>query len=364
MAALEDALTLALAFGPKAGLRPYGAPALLDPAYPLEAWFALDDAGLASLGVAPAQRARLLSEHTRETARAILDATGEEAWLWRGHPSWPAVFAELPDPPFVLAHRGRLEILEVPGVAVVGPRAASSYGMHAARGYASALALAGVCITSGLARGIDAIAHEAALAAAAPTIAILGGSLDRIYPPEHEALVSEIVEHGGIVLSEAPPGTEARPALFPRRNRLLVALSRALLVVEATQRSGALLSAEWALAYDRPIFAVPGPWSSPQSEGCHRLIRDGATLADSPSSLIADLGLQKGEEEPLRSVLQADQVAVLEALRRRPHPVDALAAELRLTRARVLVVLRELEIAGRVEREAGASYRLALTRRT
>ncbi|MCB9880333.1 MAG: DNA-protecting protein DprA [Planctomycetes bacterium] len=361
MTSLEDALTLSIAFGTKNGLHPHGAPPLLDPTRRMEDWFEMDASQLVAARVPPAQRRRLLASTSRDEARRILDRTGEGAWLWRGHAQWPEVLEHVPDPPFALAFAGDPGLLREPGVAVVGPRAATPYGLHAAQCFASALALSRICVTSGLARGVDAMAHRSAICAEAPTLAILGSSLDRVYPSEHEDLANELLEHGGLLLSEAPPGTEARPALFPRRNRLLAALSQCILVVEATRRSGALLTAEWALCYDRPIFAVPGAWSSPQSEGCHRLIRDGATLTDSPDSLIADLGLQKGEARPAARLAHADQVAVVEALRRRPRPFDALLSEIGLERARLMIVLRELEVTGLIERDAGDGYRLRMT---
>lgn len=353
-------MCLGLAFGPGTSLRPHNPPALLDPSREAEAWLSMSDPELAALGIRPRQRARLLAPETRERARREVDRAeaGGFELLWRGHAQWPSCFASIPDPPFVLWTRGEVELLEHPGVAVVGPRAATPYGLHAARGFATAIALGDLVVTSGLARGVDGMAHRAALACRGSTLAVLGGGLDRIYPKEHEELVALILDTGGLVISEAPPLYEALPTTFPRRNRLLVALSRAVLVVEATRRSGALLTAEWALAYDRPVWAVPGAYSSPQSEGCHRLIREGAYLAESPESFLEDLGLTKSESSPASRLRGAAQAAIYEALQRRPQPLDALVTETRLERAQVLIALRELEIAGHVERDSGDGYRV------
>lgn len=356
-----DALTLALAFGPTSGLRPHAKQSLLSPDRSAQDWLSLDAKQLTELGVPPKQRARLLDPGTRECARdewRLAQKLGLTL-LWRGHREWPCSLEAIPDPPFALWARGQTACLEENGVAVVGPRAASPYGLHAARSYARAIGLAGLPVVSGLARGVDAAAHRATLETPSPTIAVLGSGLASIYPAEHEELAREIAERGGLLLSEAPPQLGALPMLFPRRNRLLVALSRAVLVVEATIRSGALLTAEWALCYDRPIWAIPGPYSSPQSVGCHRLIRDGAYLSDSPESFIEDLGLTKRESDARGRIRSADQVAVLEALARQPQPLDALASELTCDRARILVALRELEILGLVERDAGDLYRQA-----
>lgn len=353
------ALTLTLAFGPTTGMRPGSrlSPLLAAERAPRD-WLGLDAGALRELGVPPKQRARLLAPETRALAarEARRSANHGLQLLWRGHASWPKVFDAIPDAPFVLWLAGDLTCLDELGVAIVGPRAATPYGLHAARNFARAIALAGLPVVSGLARGVDGAAHRAALEVRGTTIAVLGSGLCEIYPAEHEELAEQIRASGGLLISESPPELGARPMLFPRRNRLLVALSRAVLVVEATRRSGALLSAEWALAYDRSVWAVPGPYASPQSEGCHRLIRDGAYLADAPESLVEDLGLSKHENDASARLRGADQAAVYEAVRRRPQPLDALVSELKLPRPRVLIALRELELSELVRRGAGDLY--------
>jgi DNA processing protein len=158
------------------------------------------------------------------------------------------------------------------------------------------------------------------------------------------------------VLSEYPPGHGAHRGTFPRRNRILAGLARGVLVVEAGRRSGTLITCEWALAYDRPVWAVPGPWSAHQSEGCHRLIRDGAQLADSPESLLRDLGVEAEAAAPLETMASALEAELLRILRRGPRLADALVSEVTAARGAVLVALQRLVAAGRIEPLPGGSY--------
>lgn len=205
----------------------------------------------------------------------------------RGRSGYPEILAAAPDAPLALYIRGRLA--DVTAVAVVGARAPTAYGRRMARRLAGDLARRGVAVVSGLARGIDAEAHAAALAVGGTTWAVLGSGLDVIYPPENRDLAARIPAEGGCVLSEYPLGTRPHYLSFPRRNRIVAGLSWATLVVEGRTTSGARLTADRAVDYGREVLAVPGPADSPLSETPHRLLRDGAKLATDAADVIAVL---------------------------------------------------------------------------
>ena len=218
------------------------------------------------------------------------DEAPSRALLHPGHPDWPALLTQLPDPPPVLWAWGSLHCMSMPCVAVVGTRHPSSSGLRYAHAFSRALAEAGSCIVSGMALGIDAQAHEGALAAGGATIAVLGCGLEHTYPRQHADLQQRILSGGGLLLSEHPPSVLARPAFFPRRNRIITGLSAGVLVIEAMQRSGSLISARLALEQNRDVFALPGAPEAALSAGCHQLIRQGAVLVTSPADIISDLG--------------------------------------------------------------------------
>jgi DNA processing protein len=205
----------------------------------------------------------------------------------RGRAGYPEPLAAVPDAPLALYVRGRLE--EIPAVAVVGSRAPTAYGRRMARRIAGDLARRGVAVVSGLARGIDAEAHAAALAAGGTTWAVLGSGLDEVYPPENRGLAERIAAEGGCVLSEYPLGTRPHKLAFPRRNRVVAGLSWATLVVEGRLSSGSCVTAARAADYGREVLAVPGPADSPLSEAPHRLLRDGARLAADAGDVLAVL---------------------------------------------------------------------------
>ena len=236
-----------------------------------------------------------------ETARALLaddpvreqDIQAALAWLHAGDdrhilalddPRYPAALLDLPDAPLLVYARGSLAALQPAAVAIVGSRRASHEGLRNAQALAEALARRGIIVTSGLAEGIDAAAHQGALEGApagqASTIAVTGAGIDRIYPAHHLPLARRMLEQGGLVLSEQPLGSAPVRANFPRRNRMIAALSRGTLVVEAALRSGSLITARQAAELGREVMAVPGSIHNPLSHGCHHLIRDGATLIE------------------------------------------------------------------------------------
>lgn len=217
-----------------------------------------------------------------------LQALGAEVIDFRQE-DYPASLRLLPQPPVMLFVRGRAGVLGHPGVAMVGTRACTPYGRDAAAAISLGLASAGYAVISGLARGIDAAAHQAAADAGGATIAVLGTGVDVTYPPEHAGLARRIVEVGCLV-SEFPPGTPPRKYHFPQRNRLIAGLARAVVVVEADERSGALITAGHALEQGKDVFAVPGPIDAPTSRGTNRLIQDGAGLVSCAADVIDALG--------------------------------------------------------------------------
>lgn len=206
-------------------------------------------------------------------------------------PRYPAALRQIHDPPFLLYMKGTLLPADEAAVAVVGSRRMTHYGREQARKFSFQLARAGFTIVSGLARGIDTAAHEAALAAGGRTIAVLGSGIGNVYPPENQALADRISENGA-VLSEFPVLYVPDKQSFPLRNRIVAGMSSGLLVVEAPARSGSLITANQALEQGRTVFAIPGPIDRPSSEGCHRLIQQGATLVCSADDVIDELGLE------------------------------------------------------------------------
>ncbi len=206
-------------------------------------------------------------------------------------PGYPSLLREIYDPPPLLYFTGDLQVLHKPCLAVVGSRRHTTYGREIAHKFAAKLAACGFTIVSGLARGIDTWAHQGVLTTSGFTAAVLGCGLDICYPPENMSLMKRI-GHQGIVLSEFPPGSEPAPQNFPRRNRLISGLSLGTLVVEASEKSGALITASFALEQGREVFAVPGSIANPCSQGCHRLIKEGAKLVDGVDSILEEIPVE------------------------------------------------------------------------
>jgi DNA processing protein len=255
----------------------------VEPDIRLRTWLtdALDD---------PTQAARLLDAARSTAVRALADATrlGIEPLPW-GARDYPPLLARIPDPPPLLWVRGAAPLLSLPAVAVVGSRAASPYGLEVAHEFGAALAEAGVTVVSGLARGVDSSAHRGALTRGT-TAAVFGSGADVVYPREHRALVTEIARRG-VIVSELPPGSPPRQHHFPRRNRLISGLSLAVVVVEASTRSGSLQTARLALEQGREVMAVPGNILGDRNRGCHGLLRDGAMLVEQVSDILDELRL-------------------------------------------------------------------------
>ncbi|MEQ8766756.1 MAG: DNA-processing protein DprA [Planctomycetota bacterium] len=275
--------------------------------------------------------------------------------LTSGTPGFPRELELMPEAPPVLFARGEVPGPLLPKIAIVGARRCSAYGRRQARRLAAALARRGFVVTSGLARGIDITAQVAALEAGSSVIAVLGSGLDVAYPPEHIEWIDRIAEQGA-VLSEYPPGTPPRPENFPFRNRIISGLSLGVIVVEASLRSGSLITARYALEQGREVFAVPGPVDSPVSCGPHSLLRDGAKLVEEIEDVLEafpDLILPGIEE---RTVEPEPSSALIDALKEAPRTADALAARLGESVDSLLPKLLELEVAGQVERIAGGRF--------
>lgn len=272
--------------------------------------------------------------------------------LCPGGPSWPAALREIEAPPDALWLRGRAELLELPvWVAVVGSRSPSPYGRAQAARFARELAEAGVGVVSGLARGVDQAAHEAALDVGGATLAVLGCGVDRPWP---DGPLAERMAREGALLSEFEPGTSPRRHHFPRRNRLISGLARAVVVIEAAWASGSLITARWAADQGRTVFALPGRVDHPMARGCHRLLREGATLVEDPQEVLSELGLRAQ-----RAAAQSDleESALLAALRGETLGADELAARTGRALGDLLTELVTLELEGRVARGPGGLWR-------
>ena len=290
------------------------------------------------------RREALLDEADRHLIAGA--AAGLDLWC-STDARYPASLADLPDPPPVLWALGDAGAVAPPLVAIVGTRRCTAYGERVTKELARALARAGVSIVSGMARGIDAAAHEAALEAGGRTVAVLGTGADVAYPAVHRRLHAAIAR-GGLLLSEAPPGRGATPGAFPRRNRIIAALAPVLVVVEAGVASGALITARVALDLGRTIAAVPGPIDVPQSAGTNELLRDGAVVIAAVADALALVGATPAVVHST-PVDDPDALAVWSALADGPLDVDGLCARSRLPAARCLGAVTALELSGRVE---------------
>lgn len=278
--------------------------------------------------------------------------------LLPGAPGYPADLLDFPDAPPLLWARGRVDLLAAPRIAVIGARNASSLGQRMARKLAEEMGRAGFAVVSGLARGIDAAAHEAALPSG--TIAVMAGGIDVIYPPENRALAARIAAEG-LLLSELPPGAEPQARHFPQRNRIIAGLARATLVVEAAARSGSLLTARMALDYGREVMAVPGHPMDARAAGCNMLIRDGATLIRGAEDVIEAMGLaplprpdpKPDPAPPPKPAVTGLRAKLLALLGPAPTPEDAVIRDLGIDAATLSREVIGLEIEGEVTRHPG-----------
>jgi DNA processing protein len=325
-------------------------------------------------GVAPADICcRLLAEAGRsadigelrrsaETALARAREHGVRALAWN-EPAYPASLSAIIDPPPVLWVRGQIPALDRPAVAIVGSRGGSAYALGVAEQLAADLVAGGVVVVSGLARGVDSAAHRGTVAAEGATIAVLGSGVDIIYPAEHTELANKIVQNG-LLVSELPPGTPPLQHFFPRRNRIISGLSRAVVVIEANEKSGSLITARCALEQGRDVLAVPGNVLNGRNRGGHALIRDGAKIVETADDIFEELGLpaRSGEGSVMAPVEPgtADGASNDPVLASLPPgdacDLDALAERTGLTAGRLLPRLLDLELRGLVRRLGGGRF--------
>jgi DNA processing protein len=311
-------------------------------------------AATAVRGRSPADGERVLAEVERLGGEALLPADDR----------FPPALRDIPEQPPLLFAAGDLSLASRPTVAIVGSRNHSAYGAAACRLVATAVARAGAVVVSGMARGLDAVAHRAALDAGGGTIGVLGNGLGVVYPAANRALY-EAMAGRGLLLTEFPPGERPTAGSFPRRNRLISGLARATVVVEAAVGSGALITAGCALEQGREVLAVPGPITSRTSVGSNGLIRDGATPLLEPADLfhhypeLGDVGWVDwgAVSSPATARLGSEALALADAVGFDPVHVDALADRLGRSAAELLSALCALELAGVVEQQAGGLFR-------
>lgn len=297
-----------------------------------------------------------------EAFLALVDA----AMLSPDDPQWPALLAEIRDAPPLLFCRGDTAVLGQPQIAIVGSRHASPAGLALARAFAADLAAAGFVITSGMALGIDAMAHEGALAAGGRTIAVLGCGADVVYPRRHDHLAARI-RASGCLVSELLPGSAPLAHAFPRRNRIISGLVLGVLVVEAAPDSGSLITARCAAEQGREVFAIPGSIHSPTARGCHQLIREGATLVETSAELVDALLHFAGPRlqpilpvaPPASGATTAEEAHLLALLAPEGSSIDDLVLASSLGVARIGAVLSALALRGRVHALPGGRWQPA-----
>ena len=340
-------------------------------ATPADAIAAMPDLAARGGGRAPKIASRISVE--KEIARVHKAGA---AFVFLGDADYPAILAEIPNPPPALIWRGDLSLFTRPAAAMVGARNASAAACRFARELAGGLTDEGHAVVSGLARGIDTAAHVGSLDGG--TIAVIAGGIDVVYPPENRVLQGRIAEQG-LLLSEQPPGTEPRARHFPYRNRIIAGLGAGTVVVEAAPRSGSLITARLAGEFGREVMAVPGFPLDPRSRGCNGLIRDGATLIESAADVVEAMGSIAGLAEPRTPASRSfdgapatpepmappvepeptERKDVAALLSMTPVAMDELVRQSGHPAAAVQTVLLELELAGRLTRHAGARVSLS-----
>ena len=272
---------------------------------------------------------------------------------------YPEKLNKYPKMPEILFVKGRLPDRKKPSIAIVGARACSTYGRIQAFRYAKVLSSAGVQIISGMAYGIDAEAHKGALEGGTATYAVLAGGVDICYPAGNKALYERILREGGGIISEQPPGMRARNYFFPARNRIISGLADMVLIVEAREKSGSLITAQWALDQGKTVYAIPGPVNEELSIGCHKLIYDGAGIAYSPEILLRELGMNyenKVKSDSKNDLgLASDLKLVYSCLDLRPKSTDFLIQKTGLPPRQIGSLLLELKLSGLI-REIGRHY--------
>lgn len=317
-------------------------------------------ADLARAGLSLKLIERIVQAHASvdlEKLWAKIESQGIKILTWEDE-AYPQRLKEIDQPPPVLYIRGEYLPDDVFAVAIVGTRRVTSYGRQITEELSSFLAANGITVISGLARGVDALAHQTALKAGGRTIGVLGSGVDKIYPPEHRALAEQMLERGALV-SDYAPGTPPDASNFPPRNRIISGLSLAVVVVEAGETSGALITAEFAAEQGREIFAVPGSILAPQSKGTNKLIQNGALPLLSVNDLMQALDLTRvGEHKAARKVIPTDETEarLLSILGDEPLHVDEIRNQTELPIEKVSAALALMELKGMVRQVGGMNY--------
>ena len=326
-----------------------------------EALLSASSAALRAAGVTEATIAAL--ERSRERAareRTEVDRLGATVVGWDAA-AYPARLRAIADPPLALFVRGRLDQADALAVAIVGARRAGEYGRGIAHELARGLALVGITVVSGLATGIDAAAHRGALAAGGRTLAVMATGIDGVYPAWHRALASEVAGRGAL-LTEFPCGSPPLQFHFPQRNRIISGLTVGTVVVEAAERSGSLITAQFAVEQGREVFAVPGPIGTPHHRGCHRLVQNGAKLVTSVEDVLDEIAPALGERlAAVRAQVEAAALAPVEralvdVLAHDVLHVDEIVQRARLDAGQALETLLGLELRGLVEQRPGLRF--------
>lgn len=277
-------------------------------------------------------------------------------------PDYPYLLQQISDPPWVIYFKGNHTILEKPCIAMVGTRAPTVYGKRMTEQFARGIASYGLCIVSGLARGIDSIAHRSSIDETGGTIAVMGTSLDIVYPREHQQLFEDIAEKG-LLVSEYPLGTPSHPGLFPQRNRIIAGLSLGTIVVEAAQRSGSLITADLAMDYGRDVFAVPGPLTSPKSSGAIGLLKVGAKVITTPLDILHEYehritiepkAIETSHHES--ESLSSDELLILKLLKDEALSFEKILDQSKFAFGHLHSVLLSLLIKNKVEQLIGSIY--------
>jgi DNA processing protein len=296
----------------------------------------------------PTLRARAIAALARAETRGVTLVPWSDA-------SYPAALSAISDPPPALWVRGNLAALSRPSVAIVGSRAGSPYGLSVAERLSADLARRGVVVVSGLARGVDSAAHRGALDAHGSTLAVLGSGPDVIYPAEHKSL-ARAIEADGAVISELVPGTPPQKQFFPLRNRIISGLSRAVLIVEAGEKSGSLITARCALDQGREVLAVPGNVLNGRNRGGHALLRDGAKIVESADDILEELGVPVPGAPGVRRRFGPEDLVLQSLPAGESCDLDAISERTGLRSARLLPRLFELEMQGLVRRVGGGRF--------
>ncbi|WP_338845482.1 DNA-processing protein DprA [Massilia sp. W12] len=313
--------------------------------------------------IVPEKIASALLAPPSDATLVLLERTAQ--WLEHSHnqlltladPRYPRALLDIPDPPLLLYARGRLELLEQQGIAIVGSRNASTQGMLDAERFAESLSQAGLCVVSGLAGGIDTAAHRGGLRGPGSSVAVVGTGLDIVYPAKNHALAQQLAQEG-CLLSEYALGTPAITHNFPRRNRIISGLSRGVLVIEAALQSGSLITARSAAEQGREVFALPGSIHAPLAKGCHQLIKQGAKLVESAQDVLEELRFtgisRKAPQHHAAAPEQED--ALLHNLGHSPVSLDELSERSKLAADELAEQLLALELDGKVERLLDGRY--------